>query len=96
MPADPVAANDSSHSGESSSGVGWVAHSRVVKMMVPNPGETKGAAHPQNAQQGSYRTHILVSLWGPFEAKYFALNGGDDGARTRDLCRDSYTSNRNS
>ena len=26
------------------------AQSRVVKMMVPNLGETKGAVHPQNAQ----------------------------------------------
>src|ERR1700692_1721200 len=34
------------------------AQSRVVKMMVPNLGETKGAVHPQNAQQGSYCTHI--------------------------------------
>ena len=25
----------------------------------------------------------------PYEAKSFALYGGDDGARTRDLCRDS-------
>jgi len=24
----------------------------------------------------------------PYEAKSFALYGGDDGARTRDLCRD--------
>jgi hypothetical protein len=24
----------------------------------------------------------------PFKLKYFVLNGGDDGARTRDLCRD--------
>jgi len=25
----------------------------------------------------------------PFKLKFFSLNGGDDGARTRDLCRDS-------
>jgi len=30
------------------------AQSKVVKMMVPNLGETKGAGHPQNAQKGSY------------------------------------------
>jgi hypothetical protein len=24
----------------------------------------------------------------PFKLKCFILNGGDDGARTRDLCRD--------
>jgi hypothetical protein len=29
-----------------------------------------------------------LSLEVPYEAKFFALYGGDDGARTRDLCRD--------
>ena len=29
-----------------------------------------------------------LSLQVPYEAKFFALYGGDDGARTRDLCRD--------
>ena len=29
-----------------------------------------------------------LSLMVPYEAKIFALYGGDDGARTRDLCRD--------
>ncbi len=36
------------------------------------------------------RTRIYLSLEVPYEAKYFAWYGGDDGARTRDLCRDSY------
>ncbi len=31
-----------------------------------------------------------LSLWVPYKLKFFALYGGDDGARTRDLCRDSY------
>jgi hypothetical protein len=30
-----------------------------------------------------------LSLWVPYKLKSFALYGGDDGARTRDLCRDS-------
>jgi integrase len=30
------------------------AQSKVVKMMIPNLGETKGVVHPQNAQSGSY------------------------------------------
>ena len=34
------------------------------------------------------RTRIYLSLEVPYEAKCFALYGGDDGARTRDLCRD--------
>ena len=29
-----------------------------------------------------------LSLWVPYKLKSFALYGGDDGARTRDLCRD--------
>jgi integrase len=28
--------------------------SKVVKMMIPNLGETKGAVHPQVVQSGSY------------------------------------------
>jgi len=36
-----------------------------------------------------------MSLLGPFEATRFVLNGGDDGARTRDLCRDSEPENWN-
>jgi len=36
-----------------------------------------------------YWTRIYLSLEVPYEAKFFALYGGDDGARTRDLCRDS-------
>jgi len=30
-----------------------------------------------------------VSLFVPTDSKVFRINGGDDGARTRDLCRDS-------
>ena len=26
----------------------------------------------------------------PFQLELFGMNGGDDGARTRDLCRDSF------
>ena len=40
------------------------------------------------------RTRISLSLEVPYEAKYFALYGGDDGARTRDLCRDSLPGSR--
>ena len=36
-----------------------------------------------------------LSLMVPYEAKIFALYGGDDGARTRDLCRDSKEESRN-
>ena len=41
------------------------------------------------------RTRILLSLEVPYEAKFIALYGGDDGARTRDLCRDSEPENCN-
>jgi hypothetical protein len=34
------------------------------------------------------RTRIACHLRLPYEANFFALYGGDDGARTRDLCRD--------
>jgi len=37
-----------------------------------------------------YRTRIFLSLRSPYRTKCFVLYGGDDGARTRDLCRDSY------
>ena len=29
-----------------------------------------------------------LSGFRPFPNKFFGINGGDDGARTRDLCRD--------
>ena len=41
------------------------------------------------------RTRIYLSLEVPYEAKFFAFYGGDDGARTRDLCRDSEPENCN-
>ncbi len=34
------------------------------------------------------RTRIYLSLEVPYKAKSLVLYGGDDGARTRDLCRD--------
>jgi hypothetical protein len=43
-----------------------------------------------------YWTRICLSLGMPYEAKFFALYGGDDGARTRDLCRDRSAFGRNS
>ncbi len=36
-----------------------------------------------------YRTRICLSLRSPYASKSFRMYGGDDGARTRDLCRDS-------
>jgi hypothetical protein len=41
------------------------------------------------------RTRIRFSLEIPYEAKCFALYGGDDGARTRALCRDRSAFDRN-
>ena len=35
-----------------------------------------------------YWTRIYLSLEVPYRTKFFVLYGGDDGARTRDLCRD--------
>ncbi len=35
-----------------------------------------------------YRTRICLSLWVAIASKCFRIYGGDDGARTRDLCRD--------
>jgi len=36
----------------------------------------------------------MLSLSMPIDSKLFKINGGDDGARTRDLCRDSKSENR--
>ena len=36
-----------------------------------------------------YRTLMICHFLSPFSPKPFGMNGGDDGARTRDLCRDS-------
>jgi hypothetical protein len=36
-----------------------------------------------------YRTRICLSLRSHIFRKCFGMYGGDDGARTRDLCRDS-------
>ena len=36
-----------------------------------------------------YRTRICLSLKVAIASKSFRIYGGDDGARTRDLCRDS-------
>ena len=36
-----------------------------------------------------YRTRIYLSLRSHIFRKSFGMYGGDDGARTRDLCRDS-------
>ena len=38
-----------------------------------------------------YCARICLSLRSHIFGKYFGMYGGDDGARTRDLCRDSYT-----
>jgi len=42
-----------------------------------------------------YRAQIGVSLWVPYHFKCFRMNGRDDGARTRALCRDSELEGRN-
>jgi len=36
-----------------------------------------------------------LGLWVPYVPKFFGMNGGDDGARTRDLCRDRSAFDRN-
>jgi len=36
-----------------------------------------------------YWTRISCHFRSPFDSKSFRIYGGDDGARTRDLCRDS-------
>jgi hypothetical protein len=39
---------------------------------------------------------LFASLWiPPIPSKSFGMYGGDDGARTRDLCRDSIPEGRN-
>ena len=35
-----------------------------------------------------YWTRISCHFRSPFDSKLFRIYGGDDGARTRDLCRD--------
>jgi hypothetical protein len=42
-----------------------------------------------------YWTRILLSLGVAIASKSFRIYGGDDGARTRDLCRDSEPKTRN-
>ena len=42
-----------------------------------------------------YRTRISLSLRCHIFRKSFGMYGGDDGARTRDLCRDSKPETRN-
>ena len=60
-------------------------------MMVPDVDqrqiETDSLLVPAGVTDPS-RTRIHCHLRLPYEAKFFALYGGDDGARTRDLCRD--------
>jgi hypothetical protein len=42
-----------------------------------------------------YWTRILLSLGVAIASKSLRIYGGDDGARTRDLCRDSEPETRN-
>ena len=62
-----------------------------ARMMIPAVGQRAGIMGPQKAQvelSGPLLDPYLLVTWVPYEAKSFALYGGDDGARTRDLCRD--------
>ncbi len=69
------------------------AQSKVVKMMVSKRGsEVESEKHSQNAGSSGLIVPLLcpdfVVTLGPYVPKSFGMNGGDDGARTRDLCRD--------
>jgi hypothetical protein len=78
------------------------AQSKVIQMIVPCVGQNVGT-NVGTKQAGKthgdrrmisllclYCVQIFLSARVPFNRKSFRLNGGDDGARTRDLCRDSY------
>jgi len=75
------------------------AQSKVVRMMVSsagtkvaNVGTTDSKKQAQNAGEESYCARIVPRFRCHFRSilrKSFGMYGGDDGARTRDLCRDS-------
>jgi hypothetical protein len=71
------------------------AQSRAVRMTVPNLGETKDEKHPVNRGVGLIAPRSNprpLSFWGHHDPKCFRIYRGDDGARTRDLRRDSAAS----
>jgi hypothetical protein len=57
-------------------------------MMVSNTGTRVADVGTTDSTKRAHRTLIWLSLWGHTFHKYFGMYGGDDGARTRDLCRD--------
>ncbi len=72
------------------------AQSKVVQMIVPGVGHKRG--HKAGPSTNGYRS--VIRLLCPYCVliclsprshtfhKFFGMYGGDDGARTRDLCRD--------
>jgi hypothetical protein len=67
------------------------AHSRFVEMIVPIAGTIQEGAVTATMQKICYCARIRLSLGIAIASKSFRIFGGDDGARTRDLCRDSST-----
>src|SRR5271168_1362962 len=68
------------------------AQSKVVKMMVPNLGEMKDQKTLSKWAVELLFTHIEPRFRCHIRSirpiSLFGMCGGDDGARTRDLCRD--------
>jgi hypothetical protein len=51
--------------------------------------------HQFGCKLGASCTQFCRFLFAKSSRKLFGMNGGDDGARTRDLCRDSREETRN-
>ena len=74
------------------------AQSKVVRMMVPDAGTKKPNVGTMDFEKiaemhdkrllSPYRARISLSLRSQTPHKSIGMYGGDDGARTRDLCRD--------
>ncbi len=67
------------------------AQSKIVRMMVPGVGTMRSTCTGTRVPKRLlclYCAQISLSLWFAIPSKFFRMYGGDDGARTRDLCRD--------
>ncbi|HEX4020984.1 MAG TPA: hypothetical protein VHX63_07570 [Acidobacteriaceae bacterium] len=68
------------------------AQSNVVRMMIPGVGQNRvrwTRKKPALELNGPLSDpDLIVTYRSPFDSKSFRIYGGDDGARTRDLCRD--------
>ena len=76
------------------------AQSKVVRMMVSDLGKKAEEKYPQNNAVAGLLgplsdPDLTVTVGRHFDSKCFRICGGDDGARARNLCRDSEKEGRN-